>query len=252
VLDGAEALLRAAGLPVPDWPRPVGRAGRPALIAPAGPLHFAEVDELLTHEQAVEVLRAWDREQPGRGRTQRQYVAWQVGSEHPALATVQRVAAFSELRAEALRLNAAGGPPRCPLPDSETAAVGDRGRPDAHARSGPGAVGVPRAAAVAVARDRRWATVGRRAARRRARRHPLHRDVQRHGDITVTGHPGPAATLNQAVALVTTTKTGGWQFWSVIRDGNPVPLAELRDQLATARQRPRTGTPSSRPAPGAA
>jgi hypothetical protein len=51
-------------------------------------------------------------------------------------------------------------------------------------------------------------------------------------DITVVGHPEPAATPNQAVALVSTTKIGGWQFWKVVRDGRLVPLAELRDQLA--------------------
>jgi hypothetical protein len=34
-----------------------------------------------------------------------------------------------------------------------------------------------------------------------------------------------------AVALVATTKTGGWQLWSVVRDGKRIPLAELRDHL---------------------
>ena len=33
------------------------------------------------------------------------------------------------------------------------------------------------------------------------------------GDITVDGHPEPVATPNQAVALVSTTKVGGWQLW---------------------------------------
>src|SRR4051794_4041397 len=54
-----------------------------------------------TRDQAVEVLRAWDREQPGRTRTQRQYQAWQRGTRHPALSTLQAFGTFSDLKIEA-------------------------------------------------------------------------------------------------------------------------------------------------------
>ena len=240
VLAVAETLLRDAGLPVPERPRPVGRAGRPALVVPADPLDFAAVEEALTHEQAVEVLRVWDREQPGRGRTQRQSAAWQVGSQHPALATLQRVAPFSELRAEALKLNTAGAAPLCALADRETAGV---------------TPALLRAIAAGPAR-----TIGRAPA---AKDRPVFRGprpwlshliaaglvsvdeqlVAEHagkrytatfnadGDITVTGRSEPVATLNQAVALVTDSKLGGWQFWTVRRAGLSVPLSELRDML---------------------
>jgi hypothetical protein len=52
------------------------------------------------------------------------------------------------------------------------------------------------------------------------------------GDITVAGHPEPVATLNQAAALVTTSKIGGWRFWKVIRDDKHIPLDELRTDLS--------------------
>jgi hypothetical protein len=51
------------------------------------------------------------------------------------------------------------------------------------------------------------------------------------GDITVDGHPEPVPTPSEAKDLVTGYKSGGWKFWTVIRDGHAVSLAELRARI---------------------
>jgi hypothetical protein len=208
---------------------------------PGVSLELAEIEEVLTREQAIEALRAWDRAQPGRGRTQRQYIAWQVGSEHPALATLQRVARFSELRAAALKLNATNASTLCPPPDRATAgatpsmlraiAAGPaRTLSRAVARPGRSVFRGPRPWLSHVIAAGLLSTDERLVADHCGTRHTASFNAD--GDITVAGHPEPVATLNQAAALVTTSKIGGWRFWNVIRDDKYVPLDEFRTDLA--------------------
>lgn len=242
VLAAAAELLRDAGLPAPGRPKPLGRGGVLRFAVPAEPLGFDDLEPALTRDQAVEVLRLWDREQSGRRRGEREYQAWTAGTEHPSLHTLQTVAAFSELRTEALRLNSAGAPPRCPLPSHDTAAVS-----------------ADTLRAIAAAPTREIERAPQRGERKAVYRGPrpwlshliaagllsvdeqlvaVHRGT-RHtatfnddGDITVTGHPDPQPTVSHAKDLVTGHKSGGWQFWTVERDGQPVALSELRARLA--------------------
>jgi hypothetical protein len=242
VLDAAAKLLRDAGLPVPGRPRPLGRGGVLRFRVPTDPLGFEDIEPEVTHEQAIEALRAWDREQPGRDRSQRQYMSWQRGTEHPGLSTLQRHGAFSKLRTEALRLNRAGASPLCPPRSQQALAVTGEllralaagptreveRRPDTGERKGvyrgprPWLSHLIAAGLVSVHEPL--------IAEHRGERFTATFNAD--GDITVNGHPQPAPTPSEAKDLVTRYKSGGWKFWTVIRDGRSVPLAELRDRLA--------------------
>jgi hypothetical protein len=241
VLDQAADLLRRAGLPAPARPRPLGRGGVLRFHVPAEPLSFEDIEPVLTREQAVEALRAWDREQPGRDRGQRQYQAWQLGTEHPALSTLQRTGSFSELRSEAIRLNRAGAPALCPPAAGDTATISPdtlralarattrevERRPDSGERTGvyrgprPWLSHLIAAGLVSVDEPL--------VAEHRGQRYTATFNTD--GDITVDGHPEPVPTPSEAKDLVTGYKSGGWKFWAVIRDGHAVSLAELRARI---------------------
>ena len=242
VLAAAAELLRDAGLPVPGGPKPLGRGGVLRFAVPAEPLGFDDLEPALTRAHAVEVLRAWDREQPGRRRGEREYQAWTAGTEHPSLHTLQKVAAFSELRTEALRLNSAGAPPRCALQSRDAATVSEdtlraiaagptreierapqRGERKAVYR-GPRPWLSHVIAAGLLSVDEQLVAVHRGA------RHTATFNAD--GDITVAGHPEPQPTVSHAKELVTGHKSGGWQFWTVERGGETVALSELRARLA--------------------
>lgn len=115
--DEAEALLRAAGDPVPA-DRPAAREPRklyelpPGGVIPGAPLNKAALRAAKTPEQrqaelrgrCIEGLRrfvAWiAAEHPGVRPTQKRYLAWQVGTEWPAPNNFQQFGGFTALMAE--------------------------------------------------------------------------------------------------------------------------------------------------------
>lgn len=111
-VEAARELLALHGLPVPaerpvnwgkvrrwEYPRD-GVPGAPARDSVGSPGFY-------TRELCIVALRVWDLELAATGkRTQKRYLAWQIGSEWPAPKVFSRYGGLTALRAEAFRANA--------------------------------------------------------------------------------------------------------------------------------------------------
>jgi hypothetical protein len=236
VLDDADTLVAADGLPQPPRPKPNGRRVLRFRV-PANPLDTRDL--LITREQAIEALRRWDRESAGRTRSRREYLSWQVGSPAPAPSTIQRhFGSFSALVTEAITLNTAGAEPLTPTDPGGL-------------KFAPGIL--TELATIATAEVQQRSTTPKETAPYRGPRpwlshlieagllstaEALHADLRgvrytatfnAPGDITVAGHP-PVPTPGAAAELINGSKSNGWSFWRVQRGERDVTLSELRER----------------------